>query len=223
MDFFRFIAHEMKSPISTIQSALETIKSISSNTLDVRANKLINKSITKTKQVLDTVKDIVDMTQGRERSVVDKSLINIKKLIEFAIHLVENEHTQKAININLNCSEDLELITQPELMEKILSNLISNAVRYSGNNAYITIDVQDENETILIKIQDNGIGINKNDIGNIFKEFYRTSEAKEKERIGTGLGLSIVKRFTELLDGTVHVKSEISKGTTFTLEFNKYV
>ena len=223
MDFFRFIAHEMKSPISTVQSALETIKSISNNSLDLRINKLINSSIVKTKQVLDTVKDIVDMTQGRERAIVDKSLINIKKLLDFAIHLVENENTSKSLNIHLDCSENLELITQPELLEKILSNLISNAVRYSGDNPKIDIIVIDENDVILIKVKDYGIGINQNDIDNIFKEFFRTSEAKEKERIGTGLGLSIVKRFTDLLDGKVSVESEISKGTTFILEFNKYV
>ena len=114
---------------------------------------------------------------------------------------------------------ELELTCEAneEDLEKIFSNLVGNAIRYGKKGGHILIKTILENKQAIVAIEDDGIGIPEEDLKNIFKEFYRTENAKENISFGTGLGLTLVKQLIEQYNGTIHVDSELGVGTSFRL------
>jgi signal transduction histidine kinase len=125
------------------------------------------------------------------------------------------------VNINLDVRSQVVIMADPDDMEIVFNNLISNAVKYNkvGGKAEITIDSSDS-EAILI-FSDNGIGITKNDTENLFTEFVRIKNEKTRNISGSGLGLSIVKKVVELYHGTINVDSTPDVGTIFTIRLPK--
>jgi signal transduction histidine kinase len=106
-------------------------------------------------------------------------------------------------------------------MTIIISNIVSNAVKYSNNEGTINIELLSKNDTFVLTISDNGIGIAEEDFGKIFNPFYRSKTTHHPEIKGTGLGLSIVKRLCDLLKIQFKIAPNIDKGITFTLFINK--
>ena len=141
-------------------------------------------------------------------------------------------HQQQKINIqskniNFNLIDDrknkIKIKGDLLLLEIAFSNLINNAIKYVKENGVIEIKLNSDNENIIISISDNGIGIPRKDLKNIFKDFYRASNIKQKSYEGTGLGLSFVKQIIERHNGKIEVHSpfdlgdEKNPGTSFTV------
>jgi signal transduction histidine kinase len=128
---------------------------------------------------------------------------------------------QMDVTINLDVRSDVSIMADPDDMEIVFNNLISNAVKYNkvGGKAEITIDSSDI-EAILI-FSDTGIGITMNDTENLFTEFVRIKNEKTRNISGSGLGLSIVKKVVELYHGTINVESTPDVGTVFTIRLPK--
>lgn len=103
-------------------------------------------------------------------------------------------------------------------MNRVLSNLIENAIKYSGENTEVTIKTYDDEKWVYIDIQDNGVGISEDDLQNIFEKFYRVKNDASHKIKGTGLGLYLVKYFVELHGGTIIAKSSVNAGTTFQIK-----
>ncbi len=100
-------------------------------------------------------------------------------------------------------------------LERVLLNLLDNAIKYTPKGGWITIRVGSEGEEILIEIRDTGVGIPSRDLGRIFERFYRVDRSRSREVGGTGLGLSIVRHLAEAMGGSVSVESEVERGSTF--------
>ena len=112
---------------------------------------------------------------------------------------------------------DVSLAGDRIYLEKLFSNIISNAIFYGKEKGSIIINAKKDKKYIIITIKDNGIGIEKEDLPNIFNRFYRAENARDTKREGTGLGLAISKWIVESHDGNIEVSSVIKKGTTFTI------
>ena len=106
-------------------------------------------------------------------------------------------------------------------IEKVLANLINNAIRYSPPNSQVTVTPFVKRNVFGFAVQDAGIGISKEDQTKIFEEFYRGKNARELERLGSGLGLPLVKQIVEQYQGNIFVESELGEGSTFTIELPK--
>ncbi len=106
-------------------------------------------------------------------------------------------------------------------VEQVIKNIISNAVKYSQEEALIEISVKDSGKYYNVCVSDNGMGISKEDLKRIFDRFYRVDKARSREMGGTGLGLAIAKEIMEFHGGKIEVTSEVGKGTTFELYFQK--
>ena len=102
-----------------------------------------------------------------------------------------------------------------DLLNILLNNIISNAIKYSYEKDSITIKVYKKSSCLNIEVIDHGIGISKGEINKIFEEFYRTRRGREVEKDGTGLGLSIVNNIVNVLGGTIKIHSRINKGSSF--------
>jgi signal transduction histidine kinase len=126
----------------------------------------------------------------------------------------------KKIIVKHSFTDDFYINSDAYLVSIIISNIISNAIKYSNDNAEITIDISQVNSLTICSISDKGIGIAQSDLDKIFNPFYRSNATNHPEIKGSGLGLSIVKRITQLLDVKFEIQSEVNKGTTFILSFN---
>ena len=138
-------------------------------------------------------------------------------LQEFAVEIIEEMNgilkTGQAIQLEFNGNEE---ITQDErILKNVMFNLLSNAIKYSGENKNIYLSIDTRNESVLIEVRDEGIGIPEEDQRNLFSQFYRGKNVTNIQ--GTGLGLNIVKRYTELLGGNITFKSKLTAGSTFTV------
>ena len=125
----------------------------------------------------------------------------------------------KKLTIKTNFTADYHLQSDNYLISIIVSNLISNAIKYTENNGEITIGLSQNSNAILLSVADNGIGISKMDLDKVFNSFYRSDSTNQAKIKGTGLGLSIVKRLCDLLKIEVSVSSELQVGTVFNLSF----
>lgn len=119
---------------------------------------------------------------------------------------------------NINMLKDSEiLIVEDELMHRAISNLINNAIKYSQSDK-IDVILSDNKTTLKIEVKDYGIGIEKKYFERLFEKFFRIDKARSRKTGGTGLGLAIVKNIIELHNGTIHIESELNKGTNFIIE-----
>jgi signal transduction histidine kinase len=148
--------------------------------------------------------DLVERCAGRARPLADN------KQIEIAIADIP----------------PADLVGDRELMEYALYNLLTNAVKYSPSQTRVTICAKKDygkngNARIELSVQDQGIGMDKKEVGHIFEKFYRTKKAEQSGEMGTGIGLSIVKQIVNEHGGTIHVESEPGKGSKFTLNLRR--
>ena len=111
--------------------------------------------------------------------------------------------------------EHFQIAADPKLLEPILANLLSNAIKFSPAGGSITVELARDDENVIFRVTDKGIGISEADQQHLFDAFHRGENIGETQ--GAGLGLSIVKQFVDLHDGTIRVDSEVNKGTTFTV------
>lgn len=218
--FFRFVSHELKSPIVAIQSSINVVLELMGNELTPKTKDLLSRARVRSNQMLSILKDLLDMMYDRQISTaIGEQVIPCDYIEEF----IENERPRAdelGITIIENiCEERGGLMIDKFILEKIFSNLLSNAVRYTPPNGTITVSTALTSKHWSFTIKDTGIGISLPDQAHIFDEFYRTSNAKKLEAVGTGLGLSIVKNLVEKLDGNISLESELNKGTAFTVKF----
>jgi len=217
--FFRFVSHELKSPIVAIQSAINVVLDLMGEELTPKTKDLLTRAKKRSVQMLNILKDLLDIMYDRQ--LVTGSPENVIPC-DYLHEFIENERPhaeEKGINIVEEiCAERGGLLVDKFLLDKIFSNLLSNAVRYTPKNGTITISTSVDSEFWSFTIKDTGIGISIVDQKHIFDEFYRTKNAKEHEAVGTGLGLSIVKNLVDKLNGEIVLRSELKKGASFTVK-----
>ncbi|MBC8216811.1 MAG: HAMP domain-containing histidine kinase [Candidatus Marinimicrobia bacterium] len=217
--FFRFVSHELKSPIVAIQSSINVVLDLLGNELTPKTADMLTRAKKRSAQMLDILKDLLDIMYDRQ---LDEAKPEKVIPCDFLKEFIDNElpHAQeKGVTIvEKICAERGDLKLDKFILEKIFSNLLSNAVRYTPKNGVVTISTSLENAYWSFTISDTGIGISSIDQKHIFDEFYRTKNAKHFEAVGTGLGLSIVKNLVDQLDGEILIESEVNKGSTFTVK-----
>lgn len=218
---FRFAAHELKSPMIAIQSTLDVVKTLFADDLRKEVREMVFKAERRSSQVIDMIKEMITVTQynlGMEKPVFEN--------VDFDEWLNEivNHHKPYADKKNIAleyCHLPVQFNIRIDLngFEKVVSNLVSNALRYTLPGGKVTIETFLNDSVYGFVVRDTGIGIPKEDIEKIFEEFYRSKNARETEQIGTGLGLNLVKEIVEHYGGNISVTSELGKGSEFKVEF----
>lgn len=220
MDFFRFVTHEVKSPVSTAQSAVEAALELGGAEMSAPVEDMLKRAVGRLEQATSMVKNLADLTRS---GAVTQDQMRPVDLVEVVRRVVEN-HTELAARrgqkFDLDVpSQALEIVTIRTMVEKIAGNLVSNAVRYNKDGGLVTVRVRDLGKRVSLEVQDEGIGIAPEDQERIFEEFYRSPEAVEMTNLGTGLGLSIVLKFVKELEGTISLRSTKGAGSLFTVEW----
>ena len=215
--FVSMASHEFRTPLSTILSSVSLIEKYDKLGLDEKKQKHFEKVKKTIKNLTAILDDTLTMSRLEENLAnINKSKFNSKSLIE---EIINESEELKSINqkISLKYKGIEEIFTDKMLFRIIISNLLSNALKYSTKDVSILIEVT--KEYILVEIEDQGIGIPKKEQERLFERFFRANNVTNIQ--GTGLGLNIVKGYISLLKGKILLESEENKGTkvTFKLPF----
>lgn len=214
-DFIQNISHEIKTPITAINSAVELLES-SFYKMSESEKELFNIISYQVKYINILVNDILSLAEiETEKSNDSKDFKNFD--INNAIKNIINYSLVSNIEINLISNSNIQYFGNEELICRAISNLINNAIKYSQSDK-IDIIISNENNIISIHVKDYGIGIDKKYFESLFEKFYRIDKARSRKTGGTGLGLAIVKNIVELHNGNIHIESELNKGADFIIE-----
>jgi two-component system phosphate regulon sensor histidine kinase PhoR len=217
-DFINNMTHELKTPLSTITVAGKTLEMPQIRADDSRileTAKLIGKQSVHLNQLINMILEI--SMWERTQFQLDRKTVEIEEIMNDVVDSFKNGGGNNAsINKKYNFSGtkvDLDVV----YFTTLLNNLLSNAVKYSDKKPEIDIEGFTKDNSICIKVSDNGIGINRIDQKHVFDKFYRASTGNIHKFKGLGLGLYYVKKIAEAHGGDVTVSSRIGKGSTFTV------
>jgi len=218
-EFIMVMTHELKGPLMAIQGLLEVMLKGYVGVLNEKQQELINRIYRRIDSLMEVSTGLWDVYQWRFRKPdIQFVPLSIKGQIQNAVDLFKTSALQKGLSINLSMpEEDLILMGTEQEMEKILNNLVTNAIKYTPRGGSISLDLSASQNHLILRIKDTGIGIAPLNIPKIFDEFFRTAEAKKMDPYGRGLGLPFVKKVVEAMGGTIRVNSDKGKGTEFIL------
>ncbi|GAB4012062.1 MAG: hypothetical protein Fur0010_07480 [Bdellovibrio sp.] len=216
-NFISLMSHDLKTPVAKISGLVDMISRQKDLSLDTKKNlSLINDS---TKELNNFISSILDLTKI-ESSNLNLNLVtkDINPIIESILSGLKYEAEQKGITLETNLSPLYPITFDVNLMKRVVSNLVENAIKYAGQGKRVTVDTHDEGDWVYISIADNGVGIAQDDLQHIFDKFYRVKNDASHSIKGTGLGLYLVKYFVELQGGEIGVESTLGQGTKFTVK-----
>ena len=218
-EFVANVSHELRTPLTTIQGFAETLlnPSVTDQKQKDEFLKIIHTHSIRLGAIIEDLLTLSRVEKDTERKQIELVEGEIKTTLESAILLCENKATDRNIQIELDCPDDCKVKHNSPLMEQAIVNLLDNAIKYSNSDSKIQVEVLSKDEGITICVSDQGLGIPKEHLPRLFERFYRVDKARSRKLGGTGLGLSIVKHIALAHNGRVDVKSEIDKGSVFSL------
>ena len=214
-DFISNVSHELRTPVSVIMANSETLLS---GALDNKADaENFSKAILHNAERLsEMVSDLIDLSRieyGELKLEFEK--VNINQSILKALDAIKGLAAKKEISLNFDEYDDEFIRVDINAIDRILINLLDNAIKYSPNKSSVSITIEDRNSHIEVNVTDSGKGIDDSDKVRIFGRFYRTAQARASDKTGSGLGLAIVKNLVHSLDGDVGVRNSNSSGSNF--------
>ncbi|WP_411681987.1 AAA family ATPase [Clostridium thailandense] len=223
IEFFSNISHELRTPINVIFSALQAHELKIKSCVDKNTYKNCCKYSDIMKQncyrLLRLINNLIDITKiDTGYFGINKININIINLIEDITLSVADYIENKGLSLIFDTDVEEKIIAcDPEKIERIILNLLSNSVKFTQSGGHITVNIENSIENILIRVKDTGRGIPKEKLDSIFERFVQVDRSFTRDHEGSGIGLSLVKALVELHGGTISVKSRSGYGTEFTI------
>lgn len=219
-DFINNMTHEFKTPIATINLALDAIKNPKIIDDKGKVMNYVKMIRDENKRMHAQVENVLRISKLEKNQLdVSKEKCDLHDLIDEAITHVELLIESKGGKITKDFKASLsEVLANSFHMTNVIVNILDNAIKYSSEAPIVDVFTQSTAKNIIIKVKDEGVGMSKNVQKNIFKKFYREETGNIHNVKGHGLGLSYVKKIIELHEGTVFVESEKGKGSTFTIK-----
>ena len=212
-------SHELRTPLAVIKGTMEVLIRKPRNQQEYEEKILF--CISEVDRLNHMVDQLLLLARfENQKQNVKQETIYLNALVLDNLTRFSEKSESKKLKIKTEFTEDYYLVCDNYLVSIIISNLISNAIKYSNPNGEIAIELGKTNDEVTFSITDYGVGIAKNDLDKIFNSFYRSDVSNHPEIKGTGLGLSIVKRLCDLLRIKISVESRINEKTKFILQFS---
>ena len=212
------VSHELKTPITSIKGFVETLK-MTDNLDDDTKNRfltIIENEATRLTRLIDDIL-LLSTIENKTKKKVEK--VDLFEVFEEVHEVVNYIAKKKNIKVKYEFkNKDIDLWEYSGYIRQILLNIISNAIKYTGENGSVNIKQYIKAKKVFIEVKDNGIGIPQEDIDRIFERFYRVDKARSRSVGGTGLGLAITKHMIKALNGNIKVESELGLGSKFIIE-----
>lgn len=214
--FLSDVSHELKTPMSAIIGSVEILKRDGMESPEI-FNEFMDILLKESYRMQNIINDILELSRLDQTKVsLDYQELDVKAVVKESMDLFEPLAEEKHLSLIYHNQIKEPLILDYSTIKMILSNFISNAIKYS-NEGIITIKTKKADDTFILSVQDEGIGIPKNKLNYIYDRFYQVDKSRSS-KISTGLGLSIVKKIVELNQGTIDVESSAGIGSTFTVK-----
>ena len=217
-NFISLMSHDLKTPVAKIAGLADIMIKQRLFTNDV-GEKNLKSIVDSTKELNKFITSILDLTKI-ESSNLNLNMVSkdVNKVVEQVVQSLAYEAKNKNIIVNQDLGPLYPIQFDLNLINRVVSNLVENAIKYSGENSTIEIKTWDDEAWVYIEIADNGVGIPSEDLEHIFDKFYRVKNDASHSIKGTGLGLYLVKYFVELHGGTIGAESEVGQGTKFQIK-----
>jgi|TARA_B100000519_G_scaffold34689_1_gene24551 two-component system phosphate regulon sensor histidine kinase PhoR len=213
-EFIANASHELKTPVTSIQLAVETAISALENSEIEDAKRFMTQILQDSQRMTLLLSDLLDLSQ-LEVNNPEKELVNLKSIIDAEIGFLSDENKNRVVFE----SEDIEFLIDPNDFSMIIRNLLRNACNYSELDKEINVNLFKDKSSIVLSVVDKGRGIATSDHERVFERFYRVDKGRSRSLGGTGIGLSIVKHAVDRNGGLIELDSVLGSGTTFTIKF----
>ena len=223
-DFLGNLAHELKTPLFTVQGYILTLMEGAVNDKQIRMKYLdrANKGVERLVAVIKDLDLIAKLENDGMKLNID--VFNILELIQNVFDLLEMKAKKRNITLQFDQVYEFPVFVKGDIekIEQVLINLIVNSIKYGNPNGITMLGVESYNDTkFIVKVIDNGEGIQKEHISRLFERFYRVDQSRSREQGGSGLGLSIVKHIVEAHDENILLKSTYGEGSEFSFTLEK--
>lgn len=218
-NFISDASHELRTPLTIIQGNidLEVQELKSKNKQIPELYEIIQKELTRMTGILNDLTDLTNSDAKTEK--IEQEIISLNIIAKTAVRSLDILAKQKNIKLELaKNNPNINIIGDEQKLEKLLLNIIRNAIKYTDIGGWINVHLEEKNKIARIIVEDNGIGIPPEDLPYIFERFYRVDKARSRQEGGTGLGLSICKWIAEAHGGNIKVESREGVGTKFIIE-----
>ncbi|MFC6095757.1 ATP-binding protein [Flavobacterium qiangtangense] len=216
-NFIAMVSHEFKTPIASMKMSLQLLENKNIGNLNTEQKQLVLSIKDDAKRLLRTTGELLNITQvetGKTQLKIEN--FDAKESISEALEATKILAEQKNISIKVKLHKEIpKILADKEKTTWVISNLISNAIRYSYENSFVEISAEEKIDFLQIKVKDSGMGISPQYKNKIFDKYFRIP-GSEKE--GTGLGLAISKEFIEAQGGSISVESDLGFGSEFSIK-----
>ncbi len=211
-EFVANVSHELRTPLTTIRSYAETLLEENQTPM---TQQFLNVILREVERMTRIVKDLLTLSSLDNDSTQDRRTeFSLNGLIRECVQKLSMEAQNNGQNLSVHLSPTLpQIFTDRDRIEQVITNIITNAIKYTGENGEIEVYTGHVYNGVYIRVLDNGIGIPEKDLPHIFERFYRVDKARAREQGGTGLGLAIAREILRLHGGSIKINSEVGVGT----------
>ncbi|EMK00992.1 MULTISPECIES: PAS domain S-box protein [unclassified Leptospira] len=219
-EFLANMSHELRTPLNGIIGFSELLSDERPGPLNEKQKEYLTDILNSANHLLKLINDVLDLAKVESGKMeLFLETFSLSTAIKEVSSIIRPLLRKKKINFSIKVEDPIDFVTlDPQKIKQILYNLLSNAVKFSHEGGNIRVGMEAEGEEFIrMRFEDDGIGIGENDLTRIFEEFQQIDSGANRQFQGTGLGLALTKRIVELMHGTIHVESELGKGSVFTI------
>ena len=213
-------SHELRTPLTVLKGESELILGKERKPAEYQG--VISSNLEEIQYMSKVLEDLFLLSKSDENQIVlDCRALDISLLIEEVCKHAEIIASEKDIRIVIAYLERLQVHGDPVRLRQMTWNVVQNAIKYTQPGGEVKISMQERENTVLLVVQDNGIGISEDDLPLVFNRFYRVDKARSRQERGTGLGLSICKFIVDAHEGNIGIESKLGEGTKFRISLPK--
>ena len=218
-EFVANVSHELRTPLTNVKGYTETLLDAGDELDGETRRNFLRVIYNESDRMTHIVKDLLTLSQlDYGKMDMEMSPIPVKLIVQNIASAMLIEARGQGLTLETKLEEPLPVIlADRNRREQVIANIVSNAIKYNRPGGTVTLSAFSQEDKVVIKVQDTGIGIPQEDIPRLFERFYRVDKARSRERGGTGLGLAIAKEIVEQHQGTIGVESQLDAGTTVTI------
>ena len=218
-DFVSMVSHEIRGPMNSLLMQIQVILDGLAGEVTDKQREILERASGKIKNLTSMVSELLDLARIEAGLIAgEREEMDIRRLLEEQVAFHLPAATAAGIGVQLESMPALPKIqANPQGMEEVFTNLLTNAIKYSPPDSMITLSAVTDNEYLAVTVRDTGFGIPEEDLEEIFTRFYRVKDSNTREIHGTGLGLAIVKSIVNAHHGSIKVESKPGQGSAFTV------
>lgn len=218
-EFLANISHELRTPLNSIIGFSEVLKEKIFGDLNEKQLEYIKDIYISGVHLLGMINEILDISKLESKAMTVNYIdFLLYKAVEEVLNIIKPLADKKSISLERELDTSIEIEADYQKIQQILYNLLSNAIKFTSENGKIKVKIEKKDQNILIKISDNGIGIDQKYHGKIFGKFVQLDSPYTKKESSTGLGLTITKELVLMHNGNIYLESKVNQGTTFIVE-----